>query len=516
MNSRILPFIAAAGLAGLVTSHPVAAAQITPTPRATPLPITVTNRPFLGAQSAAQPVDLATRGYVEEEYLVSGSANVYEWRPAGTRPAVRVRTPNVPYATRILVRRPADPRRASGRVIVELLDPGHNYDRAPLWGLSWQYFVRQGDIWVGVTIKPVAAEALHRFDEVRYAGLSLASAQPADCNGSAAARSMPYPFARGADLPSAENGLAWDITAQVGALLRSSSKENPLIGVDVRRLIAAGYAEAGGYVVTYVNALHDEQRLGNERPVYDGYMDAAGAMLPAPINQCAAPLAPQDPRLRVGPRDAPVLTVMTQSDFGLALLARRADSDDPADYYRLYEVAGSAHSGPFPAGEPLPGDLTIAGIIDHDATDSCEGMQSTFPLNFAFDAIWAQFDDYLVRGVAMQHAVPISIDETGQLHPDAKGNAIGGLRLPQLAVPLAVYNGRSKALRSEPRVEFLCSLTGSMRRFDSAEVKALYGRRAEFIKRFNAAVDQAVAERWLEAADAAATKSEAARTAPAF
>ena len=68
------------------------------------------------------PEDLRKVGYVEEEYLVSGKANVYSWPAPG--PAV-VRTPNAPYTTRILVRRPAKASRFSGNVVVEMLNPSN-------------------------------------------------------------------------------------------------------------------------------------------------------------------------------------------------------------------------------------------------------------------------------------------------------------------------------------------------------------------------------------------------------
>ena len=56
--------------------------------------------------------DLSKVGYVEEEFLVSGNANVYDWAADGT---VSVKTPNAPYTTRVLVRRPST--RFSGTVV---------------------------------------------------------------------------------------------------------------------------------------------------------------------------------------------------------------------------------------------------------------------------------------------------------------------------------------------------------------------------------------------------------------
>ena len=56
---------------------PVAA---TPIPRVVgPLAVTASSHPFGGAAWQLQPQNLAAHGYVEEEYLVSGKANVYDW-----------------------------------------------------------------------------------------------------------------------------------------------------------------------------------------------------------------------------------------------------------------------------------------------------------------------------------------------------------------------------------------------------------------------------------------------------
>ena len=75
----------------------------TPIPSiAGPLAVSASSYPFGRAWS----LDLSQHGYVEEEYIVSGIANVYEWNAAGT--AAQVQTAGAPYTTRILVIRPSD------------------------------------------------------------------------------------------------------------------------------------------------------------------------------------------------------------------------------------------------------------------------------------------------------------------------------------------------------------------------------------------------------------------------
>jgi Alpha/beta hydrolase domain len=134
------------------------------TPRAKVLATTASSRPFLAAARSQQPVDLAARGYVESEVAVRGHINASQ-----------------PYVTRMLVRRPLDARNFSGRVIVELLDASGQFESAPLWGFSWEYFLRRGDAWVGVTVSPVSADTLKKFNASRYGTLNLATGEAGGC-----------------------------------------------------------------------------------------------------------------------------------------------------------------------------------------------------------------------------------------------------------------------------------------------------------------------------------------------
>jgi hypothetical protein len=477
------------------------AAQLVSTPRATLVPASETNRPFLSAASALAPVDLAAQGYVEDELLVNGQASVYEWSTAGARDAVTARAPRVPYVTRLLVRRPVDTRRFSGRVIVELLDAADQYDVAPLWGLSSEQFLRSGDVWVGITVSPRAVATLEKFDPVRYEPLNLVS-PPTDCKA-----------ASGAAVTSAnasDSGLAWDVIAQGGALLRSTSHENPLRNYSPRRVILAGYGQGASYIATFINALHASLRLGDGTPIFDGYLSAAAAAT-TPINPCAA-VSPVEGRTS---SHAPWVEILTQTELRHAGALHREDSDERGAMYHQYEIAGAAHSGPFPAGQPAAVDLQIAGIAA-PAEDACRESRSDFPAGLAFNAIWWHFDNLLVSGVALPSVPRIETDSRGEPVLDNLGNVQGGWRLPQIDVPLASYSGHSTPSRNDALLRALCDSTGSMRRFDPARLKALYKDRNEYIKRFNAAVDQAVADGRLVKEDAAALNAPAVRTLPAF
>jgi hypothetical protein len=101
---------------------------------AVPLKIAADSYPCINAESAtAVPQDLSQYGYVGEEYLVGGKANLYGFESSGKG---MIETPDAPYTTRILVRRPVEKSRFSGHVIVELLNPSLLYDWDPQWMCS--------------------------------------------------------------------------------------------------------------------------------------------------------------------------------------------------------------------------------------------------------------------------------------------------------------------------------------------------------------------------------------------
>src|SRR5271168_1217455 len=78
-------------------------------------------------------VSLSERGYTEEEYFVSGTATAFTAdgpMPADGRLTVQPGS-TAPYTTRLVVRRPADPKKFNGTVVVEWLNISGGTDAAP-------------------------------------------------------------------------------------------------------------------------------------------------------------------------------------------------------------------------------------------------------------------------------------------------------------------------------------------------------------------------------------------------
>ncbi len=461
-----------------------------PLPRvAGPVAVTADSYPFGAADHEQVPEDLSKVGYVEEEFLVSGTANVYDWPAAG--PAV-VRTANAPYVTRVLIRRPVNRARFNGRAIVEMLNPSNLFDLNLGWAISHQELVRQGMVWVGITAKPVSVVTLKHFNPTRYASLSWANPLPPDDTrncGSVAADSD----------RATENGLVWDIFTQTGAWLRSRDASNPLLygtaGAmphPVTQLYAWGYSQTGSYLYTYANAIHPRVVAENGRPMFDAYLIAVSSG-PSAINQCAAPVPAGDARRMVRNAGVPVVRVMSQSDYLSGIAARRPDSDTAPDLYRNYEIAGSAHATPdelrFAAA---PADIERGGRAVPPMACT-EGPRSRFPNGPAFNAILRNLDTWVRTGAPAPKVNPILVEHNAPAL-DAFGNVLGGIRSPFVDVPTSRWYGNSTGAS-------FCRIAGHEEPFVAARLASLYPSGAAYVNAVEQNVATLVGARLLTAED---------------
>lgn len=484
----------------IAVAQPAQAASKVPGVRG-PLPVSPTSYPFGAADHTRVPEDLAAAGYVEEEFLVAGTANVYDWPAPG--PAV-MRTAGVPYVTRVLVRRPIRRERFSGTVVVEMLNPSNLFDLNLGWAISGRQMARNGDAWVGITAKPVSIATLKAFDSARYSALSMANplplSDPANCTTVASDSAR-----------TTENGVVWDIYTQVGAWLRSRSASNPLTyRVDataphpVQRLYGWGYSQTGSFLYTYINAVHPLVVKEDGRSMFDAYLVAV-ASAPTPIHQCAAPIPPGDERRFIRNAGVPVVRVMSQSDYLSGIAARRADSDSAPDLYRNYEIAGSAHATPdeltFAAA---PADIEKGGR-DVPPMACTEGPRSRFPNWPAFNAVLRNLDVWVRTGTPPPHAEPILVAE-GKPVLDRFGNVIGGIRSPFVEAPTSTWFGNSTG-------PSFCRIAGHEVPFSRAQLKTLYPTPQDYVRAVTASVSRLVVEGFIVQDDGAALIADAERQA---
>ena len=216
--------------------------------KVTLLPVTEDSHPFGGAKWQVKPIDLDAVGYVEEEYLIQGTAKMYTWPEGQLLPGVELEGP---YTSRFLLRKPADPAKSSGNVVIEMNNWARGYDRPiTIWGNCWERVVKNGDAWVGVSIRSDVLANLRRFDPSRYGQLSFETPVPKEHRLD---RPQSNTYHSTSTDPDSENGLAFDYFSQVALAVRDRSEGAPMAGYDVKGVFGVG--ATAGDLATYVAAI---------------------------------------------------------------------------------------------------------------------------------------------------------------------------------------------------------------------------------------------------------------------
>ena len=444
-----------------------------------PLPVTSDSHPFLAANQNLQPLDLAGVGYVEEEFLLAGAANVYDWAADGS---LNVKTPNAPYTTRILVRRPADASRFHGTVVVELPNTARRFDWTMLWGYVHNYVTDSGAAWVGVTM-PTAVQGLKKFNAARYQAVSFAN--PAANEACAAGPNAP------ADV---EDGLRWDAITQLGSALKSG-------GVPGLRAERVYLTTQGADLVTYINAIQPRARI------YDGFvLKSPGA--PGRISRCAAAPSKGDPRQLIKNAGVPVIGVLAQGEVVDAQPYLRPDSDDSADRFRIYEIAGAAHIDAAPY-------IALPTVADQNAAGQAQGTpqwpfnarcEPEIPLqqlplqSYILNGAFANLDAWVRKGTAPPRAERITIKD-GKVALDEYGNGLGGVRSPYVDVPTATYFTTTPGPGT-------CRELGYDVKFDWARLDSVYGGYKNYSAKVAQSIDRMAKDRYISEPDAKRMRAE--------
>jgi len=434
--------------------------------------------------------------YVEEEYFVSGLADIYTYGNPAVPGVVVIQPPNatfaqtedVPYTTRIIVRRPANVEDFTGTLVVEWWNSTAGFDTAPVYDPIAEFIAREGWAFVGITNSATSIDFL--TTGCTTFGISLF-----DCQTRYAAL----------DLPA--NGLAYDIVSQIAHMLKNpDDPANPLpAGFTVEQLYHAGQSQQGGSMVTYATNFHFAandayfvQAAGSARPINFGpSCDGEGA---PPYPECTPRLAGTD-RLVATDLPVPVLRTLTETDVGGTLTAGLRQTD--TDNFRYYEIAGASHVTVHKGIQvPVLNVLLEDWCLNEMNTLADGEVIGAFPQR----AMWKNLDDFVRHGTPMP-AGRVLESESGVIKRGFLGNAIGGVRTTDMDVPIARYEPNNTFDPSLPPAlhdiaNLACRLSGSTFRFGSEANTALHGDHAGYVTKVEAAADQLVAERFLLPEDA--------------
>lgn len=393
-----------------------------PKPQPVPTP-TVTMPPDAGPfPFMSEPLDLASFGYVEEEFFIEGTARSFvpdaplagitdgRWNASPTGPTA-------PYTTRLLIRRPVNPGTFNGVVLVDWMNVtgGFGIDYG-FSGLTAE-LMAEGYAYVAVDAQAVGVNFLRDIwplGDGRYASLT----HPGDS----------YSF---------------DIFSQAAmAVLKPANPGpkplGPLTG-KARNLLATGASQSGARLITYINAVHPTAG------VYAGFLPTVSNNS-APLSQSPLPEVPVPGgaarRIRTD-SDTPVLWVNSETEFIGS--ARALHQQPDSDSFRLWELTSSSHGDRQtfeggPTSQGLLGRFTKSGLPA--GVPQCNPPVNDLNRDVGTQAALAALRQWVVRGElptgAPRAELSIPTDPTLPatiVRDPFTGIALGGLRLPDVDVP---------------------------------------------------------------------------------
>jgi hypothetical protein len=418
--------------------------------------------------------DLAAAGYAEDELSASGTATSY--RPLG------VLGPNgdwtvepdatAEYATRIVVRRPADPSAFNGTVVVEWFNVTAGTDTAADLAAVGEELLRGGYAYVGVSAQALGIEGGDPALPVGLLGaaVGLRASDPARYGG----------------LHHPGDSFSYDIFTQIGRALRTTDGAAAALGtLAPDRVLAIGESQSAFRLTTYLNGIEPLTRG------YDGYLVHSRGRSAAALTEggeVAQALTGDPVRIRTD-GTSPVLIVEAEGDLIGRLDYLPARQDD-TDTVRLWEMAGTAHADLYTAGD-------IGGFL------GCTEPINSGPAHYVLNAALRQLDAWVATGDVPPAAPRIEVDADGAILRDGHGNALGGIRTPPVDVPVATLSGEPQA------GPIICSLFGSTNAFDLATLTAVHGTREAYLATFAASLDDAIAAGFLLEDDRTALLAEA-------
>lgn len=429
----------------------------------------VVSGPVSGGARTGQPYNTTqvplVDGYVEEEFFFEGTAS-------------RADGATSPYRSRILVRRPTDPQHFNGSVVLDW----DNVTVPDSTDVNWQpmhpAIMRRGFVYVSVAAQRLSIEAsplaLKQWDPVRYGTLS----HPGD----------DYSF---------------DIFSQAAEAVLDDKVLGPLRSRVDRRL-GLGASQSGGRLKTYINDWQPEHG------VFDGFGPQISS--PSGVNRGLVP----------------IVWLQSQSETGSAPV------EEDSGLFRLWELAGPAHApNQYSAyqnstyvyshsnGATRPYDHEVDNAWGYQSEPGRCLVRNYFSASYGYQAQLVALDDWVRTGKAPT-SMPRMTRVDGERTYDEHDNVVGGIRNPQLDVPIAGYfAGNIPTGTSNP-----CAiaggdlpLTGTTSMFDAATLERLYPEPGDYLRAFRASTREALkngfilpegAEDLLRRAQAAAAYVDAA------
>ena len=452
-----------------------------------PVAVTENSHPFCAMKYSREPLDVADYGYVEEEFFLTGVANVYD---VDEKDMPVVAKKELPYKNRILVRRPTSEEKFSGRVYVDIMNATQGYDIEDLWHRVYLWCMEEGHAYIGITSKPVNVMSLKNFDYERYGDLNWS-------NGELVAAPV---ISRSATIPGTEEGLFWDMLSQLGLLLRQG-RENCLGGYTVKNIYLTGQSQSGAYLNTYISYFDGYAKRKNGKSIFDGYMNIVGALVQRSIRQSGTIGNLRLLKRNMHPSSTPYICISSEADLYLFnlfvegnLMQMKIENADTAENKcRYYEIPGAPHTDIVCPVLTALSEIEKAGGKTPNLNPELLKNINDMHVEYYICGLLEKLHEWATEGKAPEVCIPL-VREGDDLARDEYGNAMGGLRSAYVDVPVAGY------VASNPEdPEGIC---GAMTYFSKEKVEELYGSTEGYLKKFAEYSDTQAEKGWLTRRDA--------------
>jgi len=413
-------------------------------------------------------------GYEQSEYFLSGTASAYTSAAPLTENGRWNVNPasSATYKTRLVVYRPTDAAKFNGTVIVEWLNVSGGVDAAAAWLTDHIQMVRSGTVYVGVSAQAGGIGGV-----------------PGSLGGATGGVKAADP-ARYGSLVHPGDSYSYSIFEQPGAAIHRDS--NAILGgLKPQRVLALGESQSAFRLVTYIDALQ-KQSPG----IFEGYFVYSRGAAGAALSQAPqATITPPSPTLIRTDLNVPVMMFETEAD--LVALNYLPARQPPTTFIREWEVAGTAHYDTYGLAEAMSdnGDgkadvnvfddmITPVSSFDNGAI-SCPVPLNAGSHTYELRSAVAALENWVKTGTAPPQSPRLEMATPTSYKLDQNGEALGGVRTPQVAAPIAVVNGTGDT--SDAAGGF-CKLFGATIPFSSAKLAQLYPTHAIFVKKWDQAV----------------------------
>jgi Alpha/beta hydrolase domain len=431
----------------------------------------------------ATPLNLRAVGYQEQEFFISGTATRFNSNPTTDQqrvPATPIGT--MPYTTRIVVRSPVSPARSAGIAVVDWQNVTAGHDIDTEWGANADYYVRHGWTYIGASVQRVGVNGATTG---ATAGLGLTEWNPS--------RYGSLDVTAGGSI--LDDSQSFDIYTQVAELAKGRSRDNPLSGLRIREVLSGGASQSARFQGIYYNTVQPLQH------VYDGFLIAiGGSSLP--------------PQQSVGTK---VIRVDTENDLVRGIGTLRVP-DNPA--LRTWEIAGASHVPAYATGTDVTDFRTTLGAIQArefgptPPVDCQNPGPSTVASWAIFHAAYDALDKWVRTGLAPRMAEPVALVNPAQptFPRDSLGLALGGIRLPDVEVPIGLNDGINGPASLANPLSAFCILYGTHRDFAASQLAALYTSNADYHRQVIDVVRRLEGQRFVLPEDGVTLISQALHT----